>query len=84
MKANGSTMFRVHVLVNKDKRWTSTPPDLSEFEFALFAAILSAHQNRERRQPQQIDYAARLVHAARQTVTLSSDTPGFEFLPRKS
>jgi hypothetical protein len=60
------------------------PPDLSEFEFALFAAILSAHQNRERRKAQQIDYAARLVHAARQTVTLSSDTPGFEFLPRKS
>jgi hypothetical protein len=25
MKANGSTMFRVHVLVNKDKRWTSKP-----------------------------------------------------------
>src|SRR3981081_4536043 len=25
-----------------------TQPDLSEFEFALFAAILSAHQNRER------------------------------------
>jgi hypothetical protein len=25
-----------------------TQPDLTEFEFALFAAILSAHQNRER------------------------------------
>jgi hypothetical protein len=59
--------------VNKDKRWTSKPhSDLTEFEFALFAAILLAHQNREPMQPQQIGITARLVHLATRPVLNSS------------